>query len=399
MTAADLAVRAARWLAPLAPVLEWRAFVPHRGPCLPCVLDLRQRRFVTSGRMAIGLALRAMGVQPGNRVLVPAYHSPSMIPPVLHLSAKPEFYRVGMDAGVDLDDLAARLPGAGALMVTHYFGFPQQMAPIRALCDQHGVPLLEDCAHSLFGAQGGRPLGAWGDYAAASTMKFFPTFDGGCLASAHHALDQVQLRPAGLLFEAKAAYGALERSFAHGRLRTAALLLALPQRALLALWRWHKHGLPPARQNLAPEASENGFDFDPQWLDKRSAWFSRAVLALSSRRGLCHSRRRHYLALEHAVRDLPGCRPLHATLPEHVVPWVFPLLVDDPEPVFARLQAAGVPLVRFGLPLGGAAGACANASELAQRVLGLPCHQALSRQELDALAAALRTTLAGSAHD
>lgn len=394
MVAADLSVRAARWLAPLAPVLEWRDFVPHRGARVPCVLDLRQRRFVTSGRMAIGLALRAMGVRPGSRVLVPAYHSPSMVPPVLHLGAQAEFYRVGMDACADLDDLAARLPGASALMVTHYFGFPQQMEPIRALCDRHGVPLLEDCAHSLFGSQGGRPLGAWGDYAAASTMKFFPTFDGGCLVSAHHVLDQ-HLQPAGLLFEAKAAYGALERSFAHGRLRAAAMLLALPQRALLALWRWRKRGLPPARQNLAPQASESGFDFDPQWLDKRSSWFSRAVLALSSRRGLCRRRRRHYLALEQAVRGLPGCRPLHAALPEQVVPWVFPLLVDDPEPVFARLQAAGVPLVRFGLPLGGAAAACANASALAQRVLGLPCHQALSANELAALATTLRGILAG----
>jgi dTDP-4-amino-4,6-dideoxygalactose transaminase len=395
MVAADLAVRPARWLAPLAPVLEWRAFVPRWGAAMPCVLDLRQRRLVTSGRVAIGLALRAMGVQPGSRVLVPAYHSASMVPPVQHLGALPEFYRVGADAAVDLDDLAARLPGASALMVTHYFGFPQQMAPIRALCDRHGVPLLEDCAHSLFGSHGGRPLGAWGDYAAASTMKFFPAFDGGCLASAHHALDPVPLRSAGLLFEAKAAFRALERSFEHGRLRPAALLLALPQRALQALWRWRKRGLAPAQQQLAPAASENGFEYDPQWLDKRSAWFSRAVLALSSRQDLCRRRRRHYLALEQAVRGLPGCRPLHAALPEQVVPWIFPLLVDNPEPVFARLQAAGVPLVRFGQPMGAAAGACANARDLAQRVLGLPCHQALSAQELDAIATALRNILAG----
>ncbi|MBY0238443.1 MAG: DegT/DnrJ/EryC1/StrS family aminotransferase [Burkholderiaceae bacterium] len=363
---------------------------------MPCVLDLRQRRLVTSGRMAIGLALQAMGVQPGGRVLIPAYHSASMVPPALHLGARAEFYRVGADAAVDLDDLAARLPGASAVMVTHYFGFPQSMAPIRTLCDLHGVPLLEDCAHSLFGSHGGRPLGAWGDYAAASTMKFLPSFDGGCIASAHHRLDSVRLRSAGLLFEAKAAYRALERSVEHGRLRVAALLLALPQRALQALWRWRKRGLPPAQQQVAPAASDNGFDYDPQWLDKRSAWFSRALLALSSRQDLCRRRRRNYLALEQAVHGLPGCRPLHAALPEHAVPWVFPLLVDDPEPVFERLQAAGVPLVRFGQPMGAAADACANARDLAQRVLGLPCHQALSARELDAIVSALRNILAGT---
>ncbi len=387
---ADAASPSARWLAPLAPVLDWRGFVPQRGRRVPGVLDLEQRRFVTSGRMAIGIALRAMGVQPGGRVLVPAYHSPSMVPPVLHLGATPEFYRVGGDAGVDLDDLARRLPGAAAVLVTHYFGFPQQMAPIRALCDRHGVPLLEDCAHSLFGEQGGRPLGAWGDYAAASTMKFFPSFDGGCVASAHHRLDGVRLRSAGILFEAKAALGALERSFAHGRLRAAALLLALPQHALQALWRWRKRSLPPARQAIAPAASENDVQFDPRWLDKRGAWFSRAVLGLSSRQRLCRRRRSHYLALEQAVRGLPGCRPLHAALPDAVVPWVFPLLVDQPETAFQRLQAAGVPLVRFGVPLWPGAGAEAEA--LARRVLGLPCHQALSAGELAAIVTALRAS-------
>lgn len=397
MAGADVAATAPRWLAPLAPVLAWRDFLPQRGRRMPSVLDLRQRRLVTSGRMAICQALRAMGVQPGSRVLVPAYHSPSMVPPVWHLGAQPEFYRVGRDASVDLDDLAARLPGAGAVMVTHYFGFPQQMGPIRALCDRHGVPLLEDCAHSLFGAQGGRPLGAWGDYAAASTMKFFPSFDGGCVASAHHALDQVRLQSAGALFEAKAVLGTLERSFAHGRLRALALLLALPQRIMQALWRWHKRGLPPARQTIAPAASENGFDFDPAWLDKRSAWFSRVLLRLSSRQGLCRRRRRHYLALEQAVQGLPGCRPLYPALPEQVVPWVFPLLVDDPEPVFARLQAAGVPLVRFGLPSGPAAAGFADADALARQVLGLPCHQALSAAELAAIAAVVRGILAKAA--
>lgn len=384
----DVAGLPARWLAPLAPVLGWRDFVPQRGARLPSVLDIQQRRLVTSGRMAIALALRAMGVRAGARVLVPAYHSPSMVPPVLHVGATPEFYRVGRDTGVDLDDLARRLPGAGALMVTHYFGFPQRMAPIRALCDRHGVPLLEDCAHSLFGAEGGRPLGTWGDYAAASTMKFFPSYDGGCVASARHPLGEIRLRPAGLLFEAKAALGALEYSFAHGRLRAAALLLALPQRTLQALWRWRKRSLPPARQTIAPAASESGFEFDPHWLDKRSAWFSRAVLHLSSRQRLCRNRRRHYLALQQAVEGLPGCRPLHPALPEQVVPWVFPLLVDDPEPAFERLQAAGVPLVRFGLPL--AADACADARTLARHVLGLPCHQGLSERELGAIVTALR---------
>ena len=151
-----------------------------------------------------------MGIKAGDKVLVPAYHSASMVPPVLHLGAEPVFYRVGADGSVDLADVAARLDGATrAIMVTHYFGFPQAMAAIRALCDAHGLQLLEDCAHSLFGSADGRPLGAWGDYAAASTMKFLPIYEGGCLVSARHPLDAVQLHSAGPGFEAKAMLAAL----------------------------------------------------------------------------------------------------------------------------------------------------------------------------------------------
>lgn len=396
--AAIAAQAAVRWLAPLAPVLSLADFWPAGGARPPCVLQAGQQRLVTSGRIAIALALQAIGVKPGDKVLVPAYHSPSMVPPVLHLGAEPVFYRVGPDGAVDLADVAARLDGATrAIMVTHYFGFPQAMAAIRALCDAHGLQLLEDCAHSLFGSADGRPLGAWGDYAAASTMKFLPIYEGGCLVSARHSLDAVQLHSAGPGFEAKATLAALERSWAHGRLRAAALLLALPLRLQQALWRRKKRQLAPHQQALAPASSDSSFDFDPRWLDKRSAWFSRSVLRWSSQRRLCQRRRRHYQLLERAVTGLPGCRPLYPALPPHTVPWLFPLLVDDAETVFARLQAAGVPLVRFGQQLWQGAEHCANAARLGRHVLGLPCHQALTAAELDAIAAALRGALGGPA--
>lgn len=160
------------------------------------------------------MALRQMGVGTGDEVLVPAYHSPSMVPPVLWCGATPIFYRIGADASVDLDDVAAKTgPATRALMVTHYFGFPQDLAAIRAFCDARGLQLLEDCAHCFFGTHQGRPVGSWGDYAIASSMKFFPVYEGGCLVSARHRLDAVKLRPSGPGFEAKAALATLENSF------------------------------------------------------------------------------------------------------------------------------------------------------------------------------------------
>lgn len=387
---------------PIAPVLSRASFGRAVGRRPHSVLDAGQVRKVTSGRVAIALALRQMGIEAGDQVLVPAYHSPSMVPPVLWCGATPVFYRIGTDASVDLDDVAARLgPATRALMVTHYFGFPQDMVAIRAWCDARGLLLLEDCAHGFFGDHGGRPLGSWGDYAIASSMKFFPTYEGGCLVSARHRLDAVLLRSAGPGFEAKAALAALENSFAYGRLPLVRALLLLPLWFKDLAWKALKArragatSVAEAPAALAPSSSDSGFDFEPRWLDKRSSWFSRAVMALASTRRIASLRRHHYRALEEAARALPGCRPLFAALPDGVVPWQFPLLFDDPETVFTRLHAAGVPVVRFAQQRwpGVDAATCANSAILARRVLALPCHQELRADELAWMAGQLRAAL------
>lgn len=365
---------------PLAPALSRSSFAAAGHAA--SVLDAGDVRQVTSGRIAIALALREMGIRAGDSVLVPAYHSKSMIPPVLACGARPVFYQVGMDASVDLLDVAARLdPSVKAIMVTSYFGFPQALAQLRAFCDGHGLLLLEDCAHCFFGQHAGKPVGSWGDYAIASSMKFFPIYEGGALVSARHRLTTAQPVSAGFGFEAKAALNALENSFAYGRLPLVKALLWLPMKLKAALWR--RRG--PA---LAPSSSDSSYEFDARWLDKRSSLFSRLVMKHASHARIVALRRAHYRQLEQALAGLPGCRPLHASLPDGACPWLFPLLVDDPEPLFARLHAAGVPMTRFGDTLWPGAG-CPNSAYLSRHVLAFPCHQELRADELAWMCAAI----------
>ena len=386
-----------RPLIPLAPILSASSFRRAAGARVQTVLDAGNVRLVTSGRVAIALALREIGVGPEDTVLVPAYHSASMIPPVLWRGATPVFYRVQPDAQVDLDDLAAKIgPSTRAVMVTHYFGFPQAMAPIRALCDARGIALIEDCAHCFIGEHDGRPVGAWGDYAIASSMKFLPIYEGGALVSARHSLDKVVLGSAGAGFEAKVALNSLERGFAYGRLPAVRAALWLPLRAKGALWGLLKKNRSSEAPALAPDSSDSSFNFDPRWIDKRSSFFARAMLKLAAPARIQALRRSHYARLQEAVQGLPGVRPLHPRLAEGACPWVFPLLVDDPEALFARLKALGVPLTRFGLPQwdGVDAATCANSAMLANHVLALPCHQELKESEIAWLAARLREAVA-----
>jgi dTDP-4-amino-4,6-dideoxygalactose transaminase len=390
---------------PLAPVLSGAALRGLRtGASLPSVLDAGQARLVSSGRVAIALALREMGVGAGDAVLVPAYHSQSMIPPVLHLGAHPVFYRLRADTSVDLDDVAARLlPSVKVLMVTHYFGFVQDLSALRAFCDARGLLLLEDCAHCFFGEHAGRPVGAWGDYAAASSMKFYPVYEGGALVSRRHDLGAVALRPAGAAFEAKSALATLEKGFEYGRLRLLRALMAPPLKLKDATWSRLKARRAAASAAagtaaapaLAPASSDSSYDFDPGWLDKRSSRLSRLLVRRLPSAPIVAERRRRYLKLEQALRGLPRARPLFAMLPDTVCPWMFPMLADDPETLFDDILAAGIPVTRFARPLwpGVDETVCPTSSMLSRQVLAFPCHQALREDELDWMIDTLRTIL------
>jgi perosamine synthetase len=372
---------------PVSPALSLASFLRMSGPPAPSILDAKEVRFVTSGRIAIALALKQMGVGPGDTVLVPSYHCASMIEPVVWAGATPLFYRIRPDTSVDLDDIALKASGTRvkALMATNYYGFHQPLPALRAFCDEHGIQLLEDCAHSFLGQHAGRPLGSWGDYAIASSMKFFPVYEGGCLASSRHRLDGVALQSAGAGFEAKVLLNSVENGFAYGRLPVLRALLALPMAAKNALWgviKARRQGDAPA---LAPGSSDGGFGFDPAWLSKRSSLYSRLMLRLVSRRRMGELRRRNYRRLYDALSALPGCRPLFPALPDGVYPWVFPLLCDEPLALFRQLKGAGVPVIRFGEYLwpGVDATVCENSVNLSRRVLQFPCHQELRDDEIE----------------
>ncbi|MDB5936855.1 MAG: hypothetical protein JWQ01_4199 [Massilia sp.] len=372
--------------APVSPVLSFDSFFRDGAPPVRSILDAGEWRAVTSGRIAIALALRQMDVGPGDSVLVPSFHCASMIEPVTWSGATPVFYRINPDTSINLDDISAKLDGTTkVLMVTNYFGFPQDLSSIRAFCDRHGLKMLEDCAHCFLGEHKGQPVGSYGDYAIASSMKFFPIYEGGMLVSNRHSLEPVRLRSAGKGFEAKATLNALEDSFQYRRLGAVKALLWLPLATKDFLWRSIKKRKPAGAQSMVPGSSEGGFSFDPAWLDKRSSIFSRWMLKLVSRPRMGALRRKNYLKIAAALDGLPGCRPLFANLPEGVYPWVFPLLTENPQPVFNTLKSQGVPIIRFGEYLwpGVDATVCANSVDLSKRVMSFSCHQELREQELD----------------
>src|SRR5277367_3410979 len=136
----------------------------------------RQAVGVANGTEAITIALRAMGVGPGDEVVVPSftfYASAEAIPPT---GARPVFCDIDPSTYcVTAETVRAALtPRTKAVIAVHLFGNLAPIAEIQAL----GVPVLEDAAQAAgsLAPGGGRP-GALG---AAGTFSFFPSKNLGC---------------------------------------------------------------------------------------------------------------------------------------------------------------------------------------------------------------------------
>jgi len=381
---------------PTLPVLSLASFVHNDRRHIPSILDADVAKFVTSGRVAIALALQQMKIGKNDKVLLPAYHCSSMVEPVIWAGAVPIFYKIRPDTSVDLDDVEALLDSSiKLLLITHYFGFPQDLPKIRHFCDEHNILLLEDCAHSFFGEHSGRPLGSFGDYAIASAMKFFPIYEGGCLVSFRHHLTPLNLTSAGAGFEVKAALNTLEKGFDYGRLPVLQKLIQVPLRLKNFIWSFVKRRIPEERSTLGPGASDGGFGFETKWLGKQSSFVSRYLIKRISKNRIAEKRRKNYMTLLAGLTGIPGCRPLFPDLPEGVFPYVFPLITDEPERKFPALKNAGVPVIRFGEFLweGMEATICPTSVDLSRRVLQFPCHQELSAAEMTWMISEARNVL------
>jgi len=373
---------------PRLPVFGWHVFAGERGAPIPSVLERPNRLFTTSGRAAIALALRVLGIGPGDRVLLPTYHCPTMIAPVVQMGAGPVFYPIAESGGPAFDFFAQLdLTGVRAMVAVHFFGLPQPMARMRAFCDQHRVALIEDCAHALFGTSEGRPVGAWGDLAIASLTKFLPVTEGGCLVSSSLPLEGLKLEPRRGRDELKALLNSVELGSAHGRFQGLNTLLRGVFQLLGALRGQQRTSesvdvaLPP------PSVSEYSDELLWSQLTNVSRWIVKAT----HQSRIVALRRRNYGLLAQLLEGAPGARAYRVALPEGAAPYVFPLEVQNAPARYRALRAARVPLFRWdriwpGTPTIERDHGLRWATEMFQ----LGCHQDMSEEDVQALAETVR---------
>ena len=133
-------------------------------------MGVRHGAVTSSGMAALHLAMLALGVRPGDQVILPTYVCEALLDAVLYCQAQPVIVDVDAQTG-NIDPAAARRaigPQTRLIVVPHMFGTPAAMDELLSL----GVPLLEDCALAVGARCGGRPVGSMGQ---ASIVSLYAT--------------------------------------------------------------------------------------------------------------------------------------------------------------------------------------------------------------------------------
>ena len=140
---------------------------------------------VASGGYALGCALRALGIGPGDRVLTNAFTLAPVPGAIAALGATPVFVETTEALTIDMEDLAAKAPGAKALLLSHMRGHICDMDRLMAICDAADLPVIEDCAHTMGAAWRGTPSGRHGAMGCYSTQtyKHMNSGEGGLIVS------------------------------------------------------------------------------------------------------------------------------------------------------------------------------------------------------------------------
>ena len=141
----------------------------------------------TSGGYAIHVALRSAGLKPGDKVLANAY-TLAPVPGAIHnAGGVPVFVEIDRDYHIDLADLDAKAEASGArfLLLSHMRGHIADMCAVTALCEKHGITLIEDCAHTMGARFDGVRSGQFGKIACFSTQtyKHINSGEGGLITT------------------------------------------------------------------------------------------------------------------------------------------------------------------------------------------------------------------------
>jgi dTDP-4-amino-4,6-dideoxygalactose transaminase len=312
----------------------------------------------TSCTHALEMAAVLLDVQPGDEVIVPSFTFVSTANAFVLRGARPVFADVRADT-FNLDEQALEsliTPRTKAVVVVHYAGVGCEMETILRVAARHGVAVVEDNAHGLFGRWRGRPLGSFG---VLATQSFHETKNVHCGEGGALLVNDVALVPRAEVIREK---GTNRSAFFRGQI--------------------DKY----------------------TWVDVGSSWLPSDLLAaflfaqLESRAEIQRRRRAVWERYDAALRTWAGARdigvpqvPTDCEQPYHMYYLVLPDL-EARQRLIAGLRERGILAVFHYQPLhlspmgrtfGGRPGQCPVTEAAGDRLLRLPFWNDLPREQQD----------------
>jgi len=116
------------------------------------------------GRVALYALLKALDIASGDEVLTQAFTCVAVPEGIMAAGAKPVWVDIEAQGyNMDPNDLERKLTSkTRAIVVQHTYGIPADMGPILAIAEKHGIPLIEDCCHTLASTYDGKVVGSFG---------------------------------------------------------------------------------------------------------------------------------------------------------------------------------------------------------------------------------------------
>ena len=293
-------------------------------------------------RAAIFQLCRAIPHTDDAPILVPAFHCPTVVEPILRAGCRVAFYRIRKDLSIDLEDLARKVQGGvKAVLVIHYCGFPVDLSPIIEMRGDRNWFLIEDWSHSFLDARRKELTGGAGDCAVYSFYKQVPTHVGGGLRIFRPGF--AVPKPTGnpgirnsLVILKRLLEQAVENSDA-----------GYAKKLFQSLERKRVENFRKPKADAAIEPAGN-YEFDENLANSGMPRLSKAVLNLSDWPLIIRRRRELFRLWAGSLQSHQGLEKVFGPLSESVCPWAYPVLMKDRSNYDHRLRAKGVPLFTFG---------------------------------------------------
>ncbi len=331
------------------PTVRFRDLVAHPRIATLSLLQNCASILTYSGRGAIFRLLQAQPRTDRNRVLVPSFHCPTLVDPILEAGYSPVFYRINSDLSIDVENALNKLNDkTKAIIVVNYFGFSTDLSGLLSACEALAVPIIEDCAHSFLKVAPLRMAGERGDAAIFSFKKLCPTLVGGGTRLNSRKLARPNSLTAPPLRQTIVNWKQLFEQAVNNLPSDSRFRATLQRLEQARVARKRSRLELPERVPHQDNCRKFSYPFDVRIDGSRMPLYAKRILATANLSDIAANRRHAFNIVNELLRRQSTLTPIFSDLDDYTVPWAFPLTVANRSVIDIQLSRNGMPVFTFG---------------------------------------------------